>query len=42
MEGSHSVFSKKLEFKDLGLAVIDEEQSFGVDQKEKLKLKLDV
>ncbi|PQM63831.1 MAG: transcription-repair coupling factor [Rhodobacteraceae bacterium] len=36
--GTHSVLSKKVEFKDLGLAVIDEEQSFGVDQKEKLKL----
>ncbi len=36
--GTHSVLSKKVQFKDLGLAVIDEEQSFGVDQKEKLKL----
>ena len=36
--GTHSVLSKKVQFKDLGLAVIDEEQSFGVGQKEKLKL----
>ncbi|MDC3067979.1 transcription-repair coupling factor [Paracoccaceae bacterium] len=37
--GTHSVINKKLEFYNLGLAIIDEEQSFGVDQKEQLKSK---
>lgn len=36
--GTHKLLSKKLEFKDLGLLVIDEEQRFGVGHKEKLKL----
>ncbi len=35
--GTHSILSKKTEFKNLGLFVIDEEQRFGVFQKEKLK-----
>jgi transcription-repair coupling factor (superfamily II helicase) len=35
--GTHSLLSKDLEFKRLGLYVIDEEQRFGVFQKEKLK-----
>ena len=35
--GTHKLLSKKLEFKDLGLVIIDEEQRFGVGQKEKLK-----
>ncbi len=35
--GTHKLFSKKLEFRDLGLLIIDEEQRFGVVQKEKLK-----
>ena len=35
--GTHKLFSKKLEFRDLGLLVVDEEQRFGVAQKEKLK-----
>ncbi len=35
--GTHKLFSKKLEFRDLGLLIIDEEQRFGVAQKEKLK-----
>ncbi|HXI11436.1 MAG TPA: transcription-repair coupling factor [Thermoanaerobaculia bacterium] len=35
--GTHRVLSKDLQFKDLGLVVIDEEQRFGVGQKEKLK-----
>ena len=35
--GTHKLLSKKLEFKDLGLVIIDEEQRFGVAQKEKLK-----
>lgn len=41
--GTHRLFSKEVEFKDLGLLVIDEEQKFGVAHKEKLKnLKLNV
>ncbi len=35
--GTHRVLSKDVRFKDLGLLVIDEEQRFGVDHKEKLK-----
>ena len=35
--GTHSLISKELEFKRLGLYIIDEEQRFGVFQKEKLK-----
>ncbi len=35
--GTHSVINSKLKFDDLGLVIVDEEQSFGVDQKEKLK-----
>ncbi len=35
--GTHKLLSKKLEFRDLGLLVVDEEQRFGVAQKEKLK-----
>ncbi len=35
--GTHKMLSKNLEFKDLGLLIIDEEQRFGVAQKEKLK-----
>lgn len=35
--GTHSILNKKLEFKDLGLLVVDEEQRFGVEQKELLK-----
>lgn len=41
--GTHRLTSKDVEFKDLGLLVIDEEQKFGVGVKEKLKrLKLNV
>ncbi len=36
--GTHRIFSKDIVFKDLGLLVIDEEQRFGVEHKEKLKL----
>ena len=35
--GTHRLFSKDLEFKNLGLLVIDDEQRFGVKQKEKFK-----
>lgn len=35
--GTHRIISKDVEFKDLGLLVIDEEQKFGVSAKEKLK-----
>jgi len=35
--GTHSLLSKEIKFKDLGLFIIDEEQRFGVFQKEKLK-----
>ncbi len=35
--GTHRLISKDIKFKDLGLIVIDEEQRFGVGQKEKLK-----
>ena len=37
--GTHSIISKSVEFKDLGLLIVDEEQRFGVAQKEKLKEK---
>ena len=37
--GTHRLISKDVEFKDLGLLIIDEEQRFGVAQKEKLKQK---
>ena len=35
--GTHRVLSKDIEFKDLGLLIIDEEQRFGVAHKEKIK-----
>ena len=37
MIGTHRLLSKDVEFKDLGLLVIDEEQRFGVTHKERLK-----
>lgn len=36
---THKVLSKNVEFRDLGLLVLDEEQRFGVEHKEKLKEK---
>ena len=36
--GTHRLFSKDVKFKDLGLLILDEEQRFGVEHKEKLKL----
>ncbi len=35
--GTHRLISKDIEFHDLGLLIVDEEQRFGVAQKEKLK-----
>lgn len=41
--GTHALLSKSVDFKRLGLVVVDEEQRFGVTHKEKLKeLKADV
>lgn len=37
--GTHSLIAKNVKFKDLGLLIVDEEQRFGVAQKEKLKEK---
>ena len=37
--GTHSILQKKAVFANLGLIIIDEEQRFGVMQKEKLKMK---
>lgn len=36
--GTHALLSNGMSFKDLGLLCIDEEQRFGVNQKERLKL----
>lgn len=35
--GTHRLLNKSVQFKDLGLLVVDEEQRFGVTHKEKLK-----
>ena len=41
--GTHALLSKSVQFKRLGLVIVDEEQRFGVTHKEKLKaLKADV
>ncbi len=41
--GTHAVLAKGIEFKNLGLVIVDEEQRFGVVHKEKLKsLRTDV
>ena len=37
--GTHRIISKDIRFKDLGLLIVDEEQRFGVAQKEKIKEK---
>ena len=36
--GTHQIVNKAVEFKDLGLLIIDEEQKFGVAVKDKLKI----
>ena len=35
--GTHRLLSKNIHFKELGLLIIDEEQRFGVEQKERIK-----
>jgi len=35
--GTHRILSQDIKFKDLGLVIVDEEQRFGVTQKEKFK-----
>ena len=35
--GTHRLLNKEIQYKDLGLLIIDEEQRFGVEQKEKIK-----
>ena len=35
--GTHKLLSKKIEYKDMGLLILDEEQRFGVEHKELLK-----
>ena len=35
--GTHAVFAKGVKFFNIGLLVIDEEQKFGVQHKERLK-----
>lgn len=35
--GTHRVLSKDMQFKDLGMLIVDEEQRFGVTHKEKIK-----
>jgi len=37
--GTHKLFSKNIDLSNLGLLIIDEEQRFGVEQKEKIKEK---
>ena len=35
--GTHKLLQKDIQFKDLGLLIVDEEQRFGVSHKERLK-----
>ncbi len=35
--GTHAILAKSIKFKDLALLIVDEEQHFGVSQKERLK-----
>lgn len=36
--GTHRILSKDIVFKDLGLLIVDEEQRFGVEHKERIKM----
>ncbi|MEM7173470.1 MAG: transcription-repair coupling factor [Pseudomonadota bacterium] len=36
--GTHALLAKSVKFRDLGLLIVDEEQHFGVKQKERLKV----
>lgn len=36
--GTHRILSKDIEYKDLGFLIIDEEQRFGVEHKERIKV----
>ena len=36
--GTHRILSKDIEYKDLGLLIVDEEQRFGVEHKERIKV----
>lgn len=36
--GTHRLLSKDIKFKDLGLLIVDEEQRFGVEHKERIKM----
>jgi transcription-repair coupling factor (superfamily II helicase) len=41
--GTHAILAKQIQFKNLGLVIVDEEQRFGVVHKERLKgLRADV
>ena len=41
--GTHRLLSKEIEYKDLGLLIVDEEQRFGVTHKERIKeLKINI
>lgn len=35
--GTHALLNKEIEFKDIGLLIVDEEQKFGVSAKEKIR-----
>jgi transcription-repair coupling factor (superfamily II helicase) len=37
--GTHRLLSKEIKYKELGLLIVDEEQRFGVEQKERIKTK---
>jgi ATP-dependent DNA helicase RecG len=40
--GTHSLIQKNVEFKNLGLIIIDEQHKFGVNQRKALRRKLDI
>ena len=37
--GTHALFSEDVEYKDLGLVIIDEQHRFGVDQRSAMRAK---